>query len=140
MLAKIPELSEHIPIESHKSKRYKHPNTHWSSIYNSQDMEATQMSTSRGIDKEDVVCLIYLFSSLSPKISQCFYQNRYSIKFSTELLASAYHWEEISSHYFIMSSYESSQELVIFYKGLEDTYQIKKTSHIVQLKKYTGNV
>ena len=60
-----------------------------------------------------------LFSSLSPKISQCFYQNRYSINFSsTELLSSAYHWEEISSHYFIMSSYESSQELVIFLRRL----------------------
>ena len=33
-----------------------HPNTYWSNIYNIQDMEATQMSTSRGMDK-DVVCV-----------------------------------------------------------------------------------
>ena len=32
-----------------------HPNVHSSSIYNSQDMEATEMSTNRGMDKEDVV-------------------------------------------------------------------------------------
>ena len=30
-----------------------HPNVHWSSIYNSQDIEATKMSTDRGLDKED---------------------------------------------------------------------------------------
>ena len=43
-----------------------HPNTYWSNIYNIQDMEATQMSTSRGMDK-DVVCVymcmyIYIYS------------------------------------------------------------------------------
>ena len=32
-----------------------HPNAHCSTIYNSQDMEATQMSINRGVDKEDVV-------------------------------------------------------------------------------------
>ena len=32
-----------------------HPNVHCSTIYNSQDMEATEMSTNRGMDKEDVV-------------------------------------------------------------------------------------
>ena len=31
------------------------PNVHGSTIYNSQDMEATQMSINRGMDKEDVV-------------------------------------------------------------------------------------
>ena len=31
-----------------------HPNVHCSTIYNSQDMEATQMSINRGMDKEDV--------------------------------------------------------------------------------------
>ena len=32
-----------------------HPGVHCSPVYNSQDMEATQMSTNRGVDKEDVV-------------------------------------------------------------------------------------
>ena len=32
-----------------------HPNVHCSTIYNSQDMEATQVSTNRWMDKEDVV-------------------------------------------------------------------------------------
>ena len=32
-----------------------HPNVHYSSIYNNQDMEATKMSIKRGMDKEDVV-------------------------------------------------------------------------------------
>ena len=32
-----------------------HPNVHGSTTYNSQDMEATQMSINRGMDKEDVV-------------------------------------------------------------------------------------
>ena len=37
------------------SKGYVHPNVHHSNIYNSQDMEATQMSKDGGMDKEDVV-------------------------------------------------------------------------------------
>ena len=32
-----------------------HPDVHCRMIYNSQDMEATSMSTDRGMDKEDVV-------------------------------------------------------------------------------------
>ena len=32
-----------------------HPNVHCSTVYNSQDMEATQTSTDRGMDKDDVV-------------------------------------------------------------------------------------
>ena len=32
-----------------------HPNLHSSTIYNSQDMEATQMSIKRLMDKEDAV-------------------------------------------------------------------------------------
>ena len=32
-----------------------HPNVHCRSIYNSQDMEATSMSTEKGMEKEDVV-------------------------------------------------------------------------------------
>ena len=32
-----------------------HPNVHCSTIYNSQDMETTEMSIDRGMDKEDVV-------------------------------------------------------------------------------------
>ena len=38
--------------ENHNSKRYMHPNVHYSTIYNSQDMEATYMSVNRGMDKD----------------------------------------------------------------------------------------
>ena len=38
-----------------KLKRYMHPYVYWSIIYNSQDMEATQVSIDRWIDKEDMV-------------------------------------------------------------------------------------
>ena len=38
-----------------EKKRYVHPNVHCSTIYNSQDMEATYMSINKGMDKEDVV-------------------------------------------------------------------------------------
>ena len=44
-----------IPRENHIIKRYVHPNVHWGTIYNSQDMEATWMSFDRWMDKEDVV-------------------------------------------------------------------------------------
>ena len=33
------------------------PNVHSSSVYNSQDMKATEMSIDRWMDKEDVVCV-----------------------------------------------------------------------------------
>ena len=36
-------------------KRYIHPNVHGSSVYNSQDMEATQISINGWMDKGDVV-------------------------------------------------------------------------------------
>ena len=45
-------------------KRYMHPNVHSSTIYNSQCMEATQVSMNRWMDKEDVVCVcacIYIY-------------------------------------------------------------------------------
>ena len=45
----------HIPWENCKLKRYPDPNLHCSTIYNSQDLEATLMSINRGMDKEDVV-------------------------------------------------------------------------------------
>ena len=34
-----------------------HPDVHCRTIYNSQDMEVTEMSINRGMDKEDVVHL-----------------------------------------------------------------------------------
>ena len=40
--------------ESTNWKIYMHPNVHSSTIYNSQDMEATQVSINRRIDKENV--------------------------------------------------------------------------------------
>ena len=36
------------------SKRYTHPSVHSSSVYNSQDMDATWMSINRGMDKDVV--------------------------------------------------------------------------------------
>ena len=35
-----------------------HPNIYSSIIFNSQDMETTQMPINRGMDKEDLVCVI----------------------------------------------------------------------------------
>ena len=43
------------PERKQNLKRYMHSNVHGSTIYNSQDMEATYMSTDRVMDKEDVV-------------------------------------------------------------------------------------
>ena len=45
----------HISGENHNQKGYMYPNVHWGTIYNSQDMEATEMSITREMDKEDVV-------------------------------------------------------------------------------------
>ena len=42
----------HISGENSTLKRYLHPNIHNSTIYNNQDMETTQMSISRGLDKD----------------------------------------------------------------------------------------
>ena len=39
------------------SERYMHPSVHSSTVYSSQDMEATIMSFDRWTDKEDVVCI-----------------------------------------------------------------------------------
>ena len=44
----------HISKENHNLKGYIHPNVYWSTIYNSQEMEATKMSTDRGLDKDVV--------------------------------------------------------------------------------------
>ena len=38
-------------------KRYMHPIFHYASIYNSQDMEASQVSINGWMEKVDVVCL-----------------------------------------------------------------------------------
>ena len=45
----------HISGENHGLKGYSHPSVHHCTVYNSQDMEATQMSINRGMDKKDVV-------------------------------------------------------------------------------------
>ena len=47
-------LPGHIHRENHNSKRIMHTSVHGSTIYKSQNMEATQMSINRGLDKEDV--------------------------------------------------------------------------------------
>ena len=47
----------HISGENSNLKRYMHPSIHSSTIYNSQEREATQMFNNRWMDKEDMVCL-----------------------------------------------------------------------------------
>ena len=47
--------SEYIFREKHDPKRNTNPNVHCSTVYKSQDTEATQVSMDRGMDKEDVV-------------------------------------------------------------------------------------
>jgi len=42
----------HVSREKHDLKRYTHSNVHCSTVYNSQDMEATYMFINRGMDKE----------------------------------------------------------------------------------------
>ena len=46
--------TQHISRENHNSKRYMHCYIQCSSLYNSQDREATKMSINRGMDKEYV--------------------------------------------------------------------------------------
>ena len=48
-------ISGHISRGNSYSKRYMYPSVYWSTIYNSQDMEATSMLINRWMDKEDVV-------------------------------------------------------------------------------------
>ena len=48
------------------SKRYMHFKGHRSTSYNSQDMEATQVSINRGIDKEDVLYRYIQWSITQP--------------------------------------------------------------------------
>ena len=45
-------------------KLYMYPNVHSSTIYNSQDMEETWMSTDRWMDKEDVVYTMEYHSAI----------------------------------------------------------------------------
>ena len=45
----------HTHRGNQKRKRHVYPNVHHSTVYNSQDMEATQMSISRRMDKKAVV-------------------------------------------------------------------------------------
>ena len=57
--------SEYIygQIKNTNSKRYTYPNVHSSSIFNSQDMEATQESMNRWMDIENVVCMhVYVYT------------------------------------------------------------------------------
>ena len=63
--------SEHIPGENHNSKRYLHSSVYCGTIYNNQDVEATNMSFNRGIDKEDVVYIWGLLGGSVGKESTC---------------------------------------------------------------------
>ena len=47
--------------ENTSLKRYMQPKVHRSIIYNNQDMEATQVSTNRQMDKEDVYVYMYVY-------------------------------------------------------------------------------
>ena len=48
-------LLDIYPEENYNLKRHMHPNVQSSTIYNSQDVEATQVSLDRWMDKENVV-------------------------------------------------------------------------------------
>ena len=48
-------LSKHTEKRNRNSKRCIHSRVHCSTVYNSQDMEAIEMSVDRKVDKEDVV-------------------------------------------------------------------------------------
>ena len=50
-----------IYLEKTNLKRYMHPSVHCSTIYNSQDMEATSISINRWMDKEEVV---YIYNGI----------------------------------------------------------------------------
>ena len=45
----------HIPRWNYNSKRYMHPYVHKSTVHNSQDMEATEVSVDGWVDKEEVL-------------------------------------------------------------------------------------
>ena len=63
------------------SKRDMHPNIHCSTIYNSQDMEATWVSIDRGMDKEDVVHIYNgIFLSHKKDMKYCLCNNMYAIR------------------------------------------------------------
>ena len=46
--------SGHLSGENHDVKRYMQPRVHFSTIYNNQNMEATERSIDRGLDKDVV--------------------------------------------------------------------------------------
>ena len=48
----------HISRQSYNSKRHMHPNVHSSTVYNSQYMEATEISIDRWVDEEDMVLIL----------------------------------------------------------------------------------
>ena len=54
MIMKFPLLYKHLD-KNHNMKSYMNSNVHCSTICNSQDIEATQMSINQGMDKQDVV-------------------------------------------------------------------------------------
>ena len=62
-------------------KRHMHPNVYSSTIYNSQDMEATKVSIDRWMDKEDVVC-----------ISMCVYTHTHTHTQNGILLSNKKEW------------------------------------------------
>ena len=50
-------LGIYLKLENTNMKRYMHPIFHYGTIYNSQDMEASQVSISGWMEKADKVCL-----------------------------------------------------------------------------------
>ena len=47
----------HVFRENHNSKGCMYPDIHCSTIYNSQDMEATKLFINKVMNKKDVVCI-----------------------------------------------------------------------------------
>ena len=65
----VSHVSGHVSGENHNSKVFMHPKVHCSTVYNSQDMEATQVSINRWLDKEDMVYAhIYTYTNKKDEI------------------------------------------------------------------------
>ena len=64
----IPLLGTY-PEKNHTSQRHMHPSVHWSTVYNSQDMEATWMSND-GWTEMDKEVVVHMHNGILPSHKQ----------------------------------------------------------------------